>query len=91
MQQTAAIELACRAGVDWIKNSSGWDLGGSPATVVDIILLVKYCIHPCKVKGSGKIDSLKKANLLLEAGAEMLGTSSAREIMFGLKGNEDNY
>ncbi|WP_245537709.1 deoxyribose-phosphate aldolase [Sediminispirochaeta smaragdinae] len=86
-----AVRLSSQAGVDWAKNSSGWGKGGSPATVEDIALLKEYVIPPCRVKASGKVNSMVKALAILESGAELIGTSSAREILLGGEGSKDNY
>ncbi len=86
-----AVRLASTAGVDWAKNSSGWGKGGSAATVEDISLLKQYVVSPCRVKASGKVNTREKALALFEAGAELIGTSSAREILLGGEGSAEKY
>ena len=77
-----AASLLVEAGVPWIKNSSGWGPGGIPATNEDIRLLKDVCKRTSsRVKASGKINSYEKAIDLLNAGAELLGTSSAMAIL----------
>ena len=36
-QKKKAAQLACEAGIDWVKQSSGWGVGGCAATVEDVI------------------------------------------------------
>ncbi len=81
-QKRHAAGLLVEAGVPWIKNSSGWGPGSVPATVEDISLLCDVCAgSSSRVKASGKINSYEKAVALLNAGAELLGTSSAAAIL----------
>lgn len=81
-EKRRAAALLVEAGVPWIKNSSGWGPGGIPATVEDIRLLKEICAGTTsRVKASGKINSYQKAIDLLNAGAELLGTSSAMAIL----------
>ena len=43
------------------------------------------------MKVSGKVNSLEKMKALFEAGAELVGTSSATQIVDGLVGDENAY
>lgn len=86
-----AAELASRAGVDWVKNSSGWGKGGSPATVEDVYILKASIGGACRVKVSGKVNSLAKMDALFEAGAELVGTSSGPAIVDGAVGDASAY
>jgi deoxyribose-phosphate aldolase len=79
-QRQRGAELAVEAGIDFLKQSSGF-LKGIPATPEDIGLLARIAAGRCKVKASGKINSYEKAVGLLQAGAALLGTSSAVAIM----------
>lgn len=90
-QKIRAIELACKANVDWIKNSSGWGEGGSAATVEDVELIKKYMFGSSRIKVSGKVNSLKKLTALMAAGAELAGTSSAVQIIEDLIADENAY
>ena len=90
-QKIRAVELACKANVDWIKNSSGWGPGGSAATVEDVTLIKKHLSGNSKIKVSGKVNSLDKLKSLMEAGAALAGTSSAIKIVEGLVGDEAAY
>lgn len=90
-QKIKAVQLACKANIDWVKNSSGWGPGGSAATVEDVKLMKKHLSGISRIKVSGKVNSLEKLKALFEAGAELAGTSSAPLIMEGLIGAEDAY
>lgn len=90
-QKIKAVELACRANVDWIKNSSGWGPGGSAATVEDVELIKEHMFGISKIKVSGKVNSLEKLKKLIDAGASLAGTSSAIQIIEGLVGDINAY
>ncbi|MGJ3192201.1 deoxyribose-phosphate aldolase [Paenarthrobacter sp. FR1] len=90
-QKIIATRLAYAAGIDWVKQSSGWGKGGCAATVEDVALLKANIEAPCRVKVSGKVNSLEKMKAMFEAGAELVGTSSAPEIVDGLVGDADAY
>jgi len=79
-----AAELAAEAGIDYLKQSSGF-IKGVPATPEDISFLHRVVAGRAKVKASGKIDSRAKADALLAAGASLLGTSSAVAIVTGTR------
>jgi len=79
-QRRRGAELAVEAGIDFLKQSSGF-LKGIPATPEDIAFLKKIAGDRARVKASGKINSYEKAIGLLNAGATLLGTSAAAAIM----------
>lgn len=90
-QKLRAARLACEAGIDWVKQSSGWGVGGCAATVEDVKIL-KANIHlPCRVKVSGKVNTLEKMKEMFAAGAELVGTSSGPSICDGLVGDPNAY
>ena len=80
-QRRLAARLLDEAGVPWVKNSSGWGPGSEAASVENITLLRESVRPPCKVKASGKVNSYEKAVALLNAGAELLGTSAGPQII----------
>jgi deoxyribose-phosphate aldolase len=86
-----AVRLACEAGVDWIKNGSGWGKGGTPATVEDVRLMKEEATGSTRIKVSGKVNSRAKLEALLDAGAELCGTSSGVQIVEGEAGRADAY
>jgi deoxyribose-phosphate aldolase len=76
----AAARLAEEAGVHWVKQSSGWGKGGIPATAEDVRLL-RETVTRTRVKASGQVNSVARALEMFNAGAELLGTSSAHRIL----------
>jgi deoxyribose-phosphate aldolase len=90
-QKARAARLACEAGIDWVKQSSGWGKGGIAATVEDVALLRANITPPCRVKVSGKVNTAEKMRALFEAGAELVGTSSGPAIVDGVAGDPDAY
>jgi deoxyribose-phosphate aldolase len=79
-QRRRGAELAVEAGIDYLKQSSGF-VKGIPATPEDVAFLKAIAGDRAKVKGSGKINSREKALKLIAAGASLLGTSSAIAIV----------
>jgi deoxyribose-phosphate aldolase len=73
-----AVELCADAGVAYLKNSSGFD--GGAATPDLVAELVRLAAGRLKVKASGGIRTLEDAASLLEAGADLLGSSSSVAI-----------
>lgn len=90
-QKHDASRIAAESGIDWIKNSSGWGVGGCAATVEDVKILATYANETTKVKVSGKVNSLEKMKALFEAGSELVGTSSGPAIVDRLVGDADAY
>lgn len=90
-QKVKAAQLACEAGIDWVKQSSGWGVGGCAATVADVKILKDNIVLPCRVKVSGKVNTLEKMREMFEAGAELVGTSSGPAIVDGLIGDPNAY
>ncbi len=86
-----AVELACSAGIDWVKQSSGWGDGGIPANEEDVALMKEHLSGSTRIKVSGKVNSLEKMKRFFDAGAELVGTSSAVEILEGRKGDINAY
>jgi deoxyribose-phosphate aldolase len=84
------VRLLDEAGVPWVKNSSGWG-AGSEAASPENIRLIRETVRQAHVKASGKINTYEKAVALLEAGAELLGTSSGPAIIQMSPGDENGY
>jgi len=80
----AAAKICEESGVDYIKNSTGWGKGG-PATVEIIKLMRSLVSNRVKVKASGGIRDFNTAVSLLEAGADLLGTSRGVQIVKGIE------
>lgn len=80
-EKIMACHLVTNAGADFIKTSTGFSTGG--ATLDDVRLLRQHSGAAVKVKASGGIRDRAFAKLLLEAGAERLGTSAGVIIVRG--------
>ncbi|GIQ68945.1 deoxyribose-phosphate aldolase [Xylanibacillus composti] len=81
-EKIRAATLAKEAGVTYLKNSSGWGQGGH-ATVEDIALLKEIANGEVGVKASGGIRNFDAAVKILNAGAELIGTSGSVKIVTG--------
>ena len=90
-QKRMAARMLDEAGVPWVKNSSGWGPGSEAASPENIRLLRESVSKKCRVKASGKINTYEKALALLEAGAELLGSSSGPQIIQQMQGSEAGY
>jgi deoxyribose-phosphate aldolase len=87
-----AVRLLEEAGVEWVKNSSGgWPPGATDATVEDIRLIKASLTGRSRVKASGGIHTAEMAAALLEAGADLLGTSHGPEIIDGVEAKTVTY
>ena len=76
-----AVELCAEAGVAYVKNSSGY--GGGEASPAIVAHLVSLSGGRVRVKASGGIRTREQAAALLEAGAELLGSSASVGIVTG--------
>lgn len=81
-EKLRASELACSAGVDFLKTSTGFSTGG--ATAADVALLRGVAGTRCGVKASGGIRTLDDARAMLEAGANRIGASASVAIVDSL-------
>jgi len=79
-----AVELAVEAGVSYVKNSSGF--GGGDATPQLVSELRRLAAGRVGVKASGGIRTRGDAEALLEAGADLLGSSAGVRIVAGAAG-----
>ena len=78
-EKEAAVELACEAGVAYLKNaSSGAIETANPASIRYLVERAPEGVH---VKGSGGITSRSQVIGLLAAGAAKVGTSAGIEIV----------
>jgi deoxyribose-phosphate aldolase len=80
----SAVELCAEAGVTFLKNSSGY--GGGQATPGLISELVQLSRGRLRIKASGGIRTMDQAVALLQAGAELLGSSAGVAIVSGGEG-----
>lgn len=83
------IDHAVAAGVDYVKNSSGFGAGGQ-ATPETVRRLDELTPTTVKIKASGGIKTATQAEELLSAGADLLGASSGVAIVTGGEG-ADGY
>lgn len=81
-EKLLSCKLACEAGVDFVKTSTGFGTGG--ATIADVALM-RAAVGPEKgVKAAGGIRTLEDAKAMLKAGATRLGTSAGRALVDSL-------
>lgn len=78
-QRERAVALSIEAGVAYLKNASGGAVG--VATPDDIRFLRRVAPAHVRVKASGGIKTALQVRDLLEAGADLVGTSSGVRIM----------
>jgi deoxyribose-phosphate aldolase len=81
-EKLRASELACLAGADFLKTSTGFSTGG--ATAADVALLRGVAGGRCGVKASGGVRTLEDARAMLEAGANRIGASASVAIVQAL-------
>lgn len=82
-QRQQATMLAMRAGARYLKNASSGTVG--VATPEQIRWLRARALPGVGVKASGGIRTRQQAVDLMEAGADLIGTSAAIEIVTGRK------
>lgn len=81
--------LICQdAGADFVKTSTGYAPSG--AKVEDIRLMRETLSSMIGIKASGGIKTLDFALELIKAGADRIGTSSAKAIMEALRTNPES-
>ncbi len=78
-QRERAIALSVEAGVKYLKNASGGAVG--IATPEEIRFLRRVAPPQVGVKASGGIKTAQQVRALIEAGADLVGTSSGAQIM----------
>jgi deoxyribose-phosphate aldolase len=78
-ERERAVELAVEAGVAYVKNASSGAVGR--ATPAEIRFLRERVPASVGVKASGGIDSYATAVALLDAGADLLGSSAGIALM----------
>jgi len=83
-QRQRAVALSIEAGVTFLKNASSGAVG--VASPEDIRFLRRLAPPHIRIKASGGIKKLQQVRNLLDAGADLVGTSSAVAIMRELQG-----
>ena len=87
-EASRAVELSLEAGAQYLKNSSGFGKGGQ-ASVEVLQKLKAWAAGRAKLKVSGGVRTLEQAVALLDAGADLIGTSSGVAIVRGASGTGD--
>ena len=87
-QSGRAVALSIEAGVAYLKNISSGMVG--VAKPEEIRFLRKLAPANIRIKASGGIKTAKQVRELLEAGADLVGTSAGVQIMqeFGARGGQ---
>jgi deoxyribose-phosphate aldolase len=78
-QKERAVWLSVEAGAEYLKNASGGAVG--VATPEQIAFLRKLAPARVRVKASGGIKTAQQVRDLIAAGADVVGTSAAVEIV----------
>jgi len=74
-----ACELCARAGVDYVKTSTGFASRG--ASIEDVELMRRVLPGHIKIKAAGGIRTFADAQALIKAGADRLGCSASISIV----------
>ncbi|MFC7372530.1 deoxyribose-phosphate aldolase [Fictibacillus iocasae] len=80
-EKVTACEIAVKAGIDYVKTSTGFSTGG--ATVEDIRLMRKTVGPDIGVKASGGVRDRAGVEAMIEAGATRIGASAGIAIVKG--------
>ncbi|MCS6787802.1 MAG: deoxyribose-phosphate aldolase [Aigarchaeota archaeon] len=77
-----AARVCEESGVHYLKNSSGWGKGGH--ATVEVVRAMRSVAGPnMRIKASAGIRDYRTAAALVEAGADLLGTSAGVQIVTG--------
>ncbi|WP_096153340.1 MULTISPECIES: deoxyribose-phosphate aldolase [Bacillus] len=82
-----ACKLSVKAGVDYVKTSTGFSTGG--ATVKDVSLMRQTVGPEIGVKASGGVRDAKGAQEIIAAGASRIGASASIAIVTGETSDSD--
>ncbi|KAK2743438.1 hypothetical protein FQN57_004903 [Myotisia sp. PD_48] len=78
----AGCVIACYAGADFVKTSTGFNGPGADVESVSLMLAtVDLCGEGTKVKASGGIKTAQDCAKMIQAGATRIGTSSGVRIV----------
>lgn len=86
-QSARAVALSIEAGAAYLKNISSGMVG--VAKPEEIRFLRRLAPSNIRIKASGGIKTAKQVRELLEAGADLVGTSAGVQIMQELQGSGD--
>jgi deoxyribose-phosphate aldolase len=76
--ESVAVRLA-EAGVHYVKTCTGY--GPRGVTVEDVLVLKRALKGRAGIKAAGGVRDLRAAQALIDAGADIIGTSAARRIL----------
>lgn len=82
-EKIAMCHAVTNANADFIKTSTGFGTNG--ATLEDISLFKEHIGPQVKIKAAGGVRSLEDLKAFIEAGCSRIGTSSAVNLVKGLK------
>jgi deoxyribose-phosphate aldolase len=74
-----AVKVASDAGADYVKTSTGF--GPRGASLEDIRIMREAAGGRAKVKAAGGIRTQEQATAMIDAGADLIGTSSGPHII----------
>ncbi len=77
------VDIAIKNKVDYLKTSTGY--GPRGATIDDVLILRELAGSKAKIKASGGIRTTLQALVFMLAGADIIGTSSGKELAEGFK------
>jgi deoxyribose-phosphate aldolase len=75
-----ACKICTDAGADFVKTSTGFAPAGG-ASIEHVTLMRKSLPATVGIKASGGIKTLERAEALIRAGAQRIGTSAGVSIM----------
>jgi deoxyribose-phosphate aldolase len=78
-EKRTACRLACEAGAEFVKTSTGFSIGG--ATTHDVALMRQVVGPDVGVKAAGGIRTYADALAMIAAGANRIGASASVKIM----------
>ncbi len=78
-EKKMACQLACEAGAEFVKTSTGFSIGG--ATVYDVALMRQVVGPGVGVKAAGGIRTYADALAMIGAGANRIGASASVKIV----------
>jgi len=82
-EKRAVCRMACEAGVDFVKTSTGF--GPAGATAADVRLMRETVGPKMGVKAAGGVRTLDDALAMIHAGATRIGTSNGVAIVEALR------
>ena len=85
-EKITACQLSTRAGVDFVKTSTGFGTGG--ATISDLKLMRENCPQNIEVKAAGGVRTLDNALAVRSVGVTRFGATATESIMDDAKARQ---